>query len=98
MERLGKPGSGSFLSGLVDASRTGIVGYSMGGYGVVNVDRRRLQQGERDDRPARRRTSCSRSAAPRIPSTAKTIDPRIKAAIAIAPWGMQSAASGTPRD
>ena len=50
MERLGKAGSGSFLSGRVDASRTGIVGYSMGGYGVVNVDRRRLQQGERDDR------------------------------------------------
>ena len=37
MERLGEPGSGSFLGGLVDASRTGIVGYSMGGYGVVNV-------------------------------------------------------------
>ena len=66
MERLGRPGSGSFLAGRLDASRTGIVGYSMGGYGVVNVDRRRLQQGERDDqrraaeqaaRRARRRES-----------------------------------------
>ena len=37
MERFGRQGSGSFLSGLVDASRTGLVGYSMGGYGVVNV-------------------------------------------------------------
>src|SRR3954471_24934564 len=37
MARLGKAGSGSFLSGHLDASRTGIVGYSMGGYGVVNV-------------------------------------------------------------
>jgi predicted dienelactone hydrolase len=37
LERLGKPGSGSFLSGRLDAGHTGIVGYSMGGYGVVNV-------------------------------------------------------------
>ena len=37
IDRLSKPGSGSFLAGLVDATRTGIIGYSMGGYGVVNV-------------------------------------------------------------
>ena len=37
MDRLGKPGSGSFLGGRLDASRTGLVGYSMGGYGAVNV-------------------------------------------------------------
>src|SRR4029077_342493 len=35
--RLGKAGSGSFLSGIVDAGRAALVGYSMGGYGVVNV-------------------------------------------------------------
>ena len=37
MARLALPGSGSFLSGLVDAGRTGVVGYSMGGYGVINL-------------------------------------------------------------
>ena len=37
IDRLGKAGSASFLSGRVDSSRSGIVGYSMGGYGVVNV-------------------------------------------------------------
>ena len=37
IDRLGKAGSGSFLAGLVDASRAGLIGYSMGGYGVVNV-------------------------------------------------------------
>src|SRR4026207_2291144 len=37
IDRLSKAGSRSFLSGLVDASRTGIIGYSMGGYGLVNV-------------------------------------------------------------
>ena len=31
IDRLGKPGSGSFLAGLVDAARAGIIGYSMGG-------------------------------------------------------------------
>ena len=69
MERLGKPGSGSFLSGRLDASRTGIVGYSMGGYGVVNVDRRRLQQGERDDqrRAAEQAARRARRREPRVP-------------------------------
>src|ERR1700674_1911664 len=37
MARLGKPDSGSFLSTRVDASHTGVVGNSMGGYGVVNL-------------------------------------------------------------
>src|SRR3954453_22390333 len=37
MARLDNTASGSFLSGHLDASRTGIVGYSMGGDGVVNV-------------------------------------------------------------
>src|SRR5688572_17169959 len=31
LERLGKSGSDSFLAGIVDASRTGLIGYSMGG-------------------------------------------------------------------
>ena len=37
MARMGKAGAGGFLSGLVDDSRVGLVGYSMGGYGLVNV-------------------------------------------------------------
>ena len=57
IDRLSKPGSGSFLAGAVDASPTGIIGYSMGGYGVVNV----IGGGytAASARPARRRrTSC----------------------------------------
>ena len=34
---MGKPGSHNFLSGLVDADNTGLIGYSMGGYGVLNA-------------------------------------------------------------
>ena len=70
-------------------TRTGIVGYSMGGYGVVNVigggysaasATVRRCAAEQAARRARRRQS-------RLPEA--PIDPRIKAAIAIGPWGMQ---------
>ena len=48
IDRMSKAGSGSFLAGLVDASRTGIVGYSMGGYGVVNVIGGGFSDGQRN--------------------------------------------------
>ena len=41
-----EPRAGSFLAGRSDAERTGVVGYSMGGYGVDECHRRRVQQGE----------------------------------------------------
>jgi predicted dienelactone hydrolase len=85
--RLARPGSGSFLSGLTDVNRTGIVGYSMGGYGVVNVvgggysaSSATLAAGPPNRLLAERGVS--------NPDYPKTIDARIKAAIAIAPWGM----------
>lgn len=37
MAELGAQDSDSFLAGLVDANNTGLVGYSMGGYGVLNA-------------------------------------------------------------
>lgn len=37
IEQMGQAGSGSFLSGLVDAQNTALIGYSMGGYGSLNV-------------------------------------------------------------
>jgi predicted dienelactone hydrolase len=86
--RLSAPGSGSFLSGRVDVLRTGIVGYSMGGYGVVNV----IGGGFTDaavassDAPPNRLLG-DRGASNPTYRTAR--DPRIKAAIAIGPWGMQ---------
>ena len=87
MDRLGKPGSGSFLSGLVDASRTGVVGYSMGGYGVVNlVGGGYSRTSETLTGAPPNRLLAERGAA--NPEYRKSIDPRVKAAIAIAPWGM----------
>ena len=88
MERLGKTGSGSFLAGRLDAARTGIVGYSMGGYGVVNtIGGGYSKASETLAGAPPNRLLAERGAA--NPEYRKSIDPRIKAAIAIAPWGMQ---------
>jgi predicted dienelactone hydrolase len=87
MERLGRAGSGSFLSGRLDASHTGIVGYSMGGYGVVNV----IGGGYSKASETVNGAPPNKLLAVRGAANAeyrKTMDPRIKAAIAIAPWGM----------
>jgi predicted dienelactone hydrolase len=88
IDRLGQPGSGSFLSGIVDAGRTGIIGYSMGGYGVVNV----IGGGYTDASVSGAQAPPNQLLAERAASNPvyqKARDPRIKAAIAIGPWGMQ---------
>lgn len=89
MERLGRTGSGSFLAGLVDASRTGLVGYSMGGYGVVNV----LGGGWSEASITAAGAPPNRLLTERAASNAdyqRTRDPRIKAALAVGPWGMNT--------
>lgn len=91
IDRLGKAGSGSFLAGLVDAGRAGLVGYSMGGYGLVNT----IGGGYSDAAVASQGGAPNRMLADRAASNAayrSSIDPRIKAAVAIAPWGMQTGA------
>ena len=89
IDRLGRIGSGSFLAGLADASHTGLVGYSMGGYGVVNT----IGGGYSDAAVAGSAAPPNHLLADRAASNAayrSSIDPRIRAAIAIAPWGMQT--------
>lgn len=87
MERLGRAGSGSFLSGLVDASRTGLVGYSMGGYGAVNVigggfsDASVVAQNAPPHGLLRERAASN-------PAYRAAGDPRVRGVIAIGPWGM----------
>lgn len=88
MARLAAPGSGSFLSGRVDVTRTGLVGYSMGGYGVINTigggysEMAQTMRGAPPNRLLRERAASH-------PDYRASIDPRVKAAIAIGPWGMQ---------
>jgi predicted dienelactone hydrolase len=89
IDRLGKAGSGSFLSGLVDATRAGIIGYSMGGYGVVNVIGGGYSAaGVKYGTAPPNGMLAERGAA--NAEYQKARDPRIKAAIAIGPWGMQN--------
>ena len=87
IDRLGRSGSGSFLAGVVDARRAGLIGYSMGGYGVVNV----IGGGYSDRSVAGAQAPPNRLLADRAasnPAYQQSRDPRIKAAIAIGPWGM----------
>ena len=90
MERLnaGVPSdaAGGALKGMVNAGTTALIGYSMGGYGVVNsvgggfsAASTRLPIAPPNGVLARRQAG--------TPEYLATLDPRIKAAIAIAPWG-----------
>ena len=79
----------NFLSGIVDADNTGIIGYSMGGYGVLNV----AGAGYSDQLSTFFTGMTGGSKAIAIhtasnPEYHKLIDPRIKAVVAFAPWGM----------
>lgn len=79
----------SFLGGLVDASNTGVVGYSMGGYGLIN----NLGGGFSDVAllsPMAPPNELLAQHAARNPQYAEQLDPRIRAGFAIAPWGMES--------
>ncbi len=88
IERLNRLGSGTFLTAMVDTSRTGIIGYSMGGYGVVNV----IGGGYSALSAKGQNAPPNLLLAERGAASAayrKSRDSRIKAAIAIGPWGMQ---------
>lgn len=91
MARLAATTPGSFLAGLVDPSRTAIIGYSMGGYGLLNVlgagfsDASITSQGAPPLRLLEARAASN-------PAFAAKADVRIKAAVAIAPWGLPARA------
>ncbi len=86
LDHLSRAGSGSFLAGLVDVSRTGLVGYSMGGYGVLNT----LGAGFTETAVTARNAPPNRLLFERAasnPAFGKRADARIRAAVAIAPYG-----------
>jgi predicted dienelactone hydrolase len=87
--RLSGTGSGSFLSGLVDADRVGLVGYSMGGYGVVNVVGGGYSSASETLPSAPPNRLLAERGAAQL-ANGRGVDRRIRAAIAIAPWGMQT--------
>ncbi|MDZ7935054.1 MAG: dienelactone hydrolase family protein [Emticicia sp.] len=80
----------SFLSGIVDDQNVGLVGYSMGGYGVLNVAGAGYSDGSVKMFGAM--TGGSKALEVRTGNNADykaSIDPRIKAVVAFAPWGME---------
>jgi predicted dienelactone hydrolase len=89
LARLAHAGSGSFLGGLVDVTRTGLIGYSMGGYGLVNTLGGGFSKASESYAGAPpNHLLAERGAA--NPDYRRSMDSRIKAAVAIAPWGMQN--------
>jgi predicted dienelactone hydrolase len=96
MAEFGK--SKEFLAGLVDADNTGLIGYSMGGYGVLNV----AGAGYSDNslKLFGAMTGGSKALESRLGSNAEykaSLDPRIKAVVAFAPWGMERGVWDTER-
>jgi len=76
-----------FLGGLVDTGHTGIVGYSMGGYGlVINLGGGYSDQLVANEVAPPNGLALRHAAA--NPEFGKHLDPRIKAGFAVAPWGM----------
>jgi predicted dienelactone hydrolase len=81
--------AGGRFAGVIDTSRTGIIGYSMGGYGVVNVIGGGYSAASATFQNAPPNKLLAERGAGNADYQASR-DPRIKAAIAIGPWGMQS--------
>jgi len=76
-----------FLSGMIDTEQTGIVGYSMGGYGLVINLGGGYSDGLVANDVAPPNGLALRHAATN-PEFREHLDPRIKAGFAVAPWGM----------
>ncbi len=88
--------SASFLAGLVDAEHTGVVGYSMGGYGLV-INMGGGYSEELVAHEAAPPNDLANRHAAANPAFHKMLDPRIKAGLAVAPWGM-AAGVWSPED
>jgi len=87
MESFGK--KDNFLKGLIVANNTAIIGYSMGGYGVLNIAG--AGYSGTLEKTFKQISGGSTAIAPLIyenEAYPKTTDPRIKAVVAFAPWGM----------
>jgi predicted dienelactone hydrolase len=87
---LSKVNSRHFLAGLADADNTGIIGYSMGGYGVLNAAG--AGYSNKLDSTFALLSGGSHAIRERMtdqPAFKASFDARIKAVVAFAPWGMQ---------
>ena len=81
--------SNSFLYGIVDTDRTGIIGYSFGGFALVNNVGGGFSESTVNSDVAPVNRLAFRHAADN-PEYHDSLDDRIKAGVAVAPWGMAS--------
>jgi predicted dienelactone hydrolase len=88
--RLGAKNSQSFLAGLVDSDNTALIGYSMGGYGALNVVGAGYSaQAAKTFGQLSGGSNALDSRTMTNPAYKASLDPRIKVAVAFAPWGME---------
>lgn len=85
---LGAEGSDSFLAGLVDAERTALIGYSMGGYGALNAAGAGLAPFAVTMFTGMAGTDALQARQAGNADFLASQDDRIKAVVAFAPWGM----------
>ncbi|NID12387.1 alpha/beta hydrolase family protein [Fibrivirga algicola] len=90
MARLSEKTSKSFLAGLLDANNTGLIGYSMGGYGALNaVGAGYSAQAAGMFKQLSGGSTALDTRLTNAPEYKASQDPRIKAVVAFAPWGME---------
>ncbi|NVM75806.1 putative dienelactone hydrolase [Duganella sp. SG902] len=78
-----RPGSGNFLSGVVDADNVALIGYSMGGYGALNTVGAGISAAAVAYVPGGKLAVNQQG----NPEYEAARDRRIKAVVAFAPWG-----------
>ncbi len=90
MAQFSNANSDHFLANLLDATNTGVIGFSMGGYGVLNVAGAGYSPGAIGF--FEKMTGGSKALSVRASGNAdylKSMDSRVKAVVAFAPWGMR---------
>ncbi|MEB0140579.1 MULTISPECIES: dienelactone hydrolase [unclassified Undibacterium] len=85
MAALNKNDVGGRFAGVIDADQTALIGYSMGGYGVLNTIGGGLSATAVNSALVPNQALAIRAAG--NASYVASLDPRIKAAVAFAPWG-----------
>lgn len=90
MARLGEKSGKTFLAGLLDASNTALIGYSMGGYGALNAGGAGYSaQAAKFFGQLAGGSTALQIRTTNAPEYKASQDPRIKAVVAFAPWGME---------
>ncbi|MGA0555964.1 alpha/beta hydrolase family protein [Larkinella sp. VNQ87] len=88
--RLSAKTAKSFLAGLVNTDKTGLIGYSMGGYGALNVVGAGYSaQAVQFFSQLTNGSTALQARTTSAPDYKASQDPRIKAVVAFAPWGME---------